>query len=198
MSSTPQNGEPSRIIGAISKFAGTLVGSVVSAGNRIIGSGSAPVVAKPKAPVKGQKKAAGKPVSEGPKKKEKVVKRKGTGSSGKSETFKKEPAQSPTKKKKAPKKTKKTAKNELSNHAQGSLISETGAEMNVPIEKQEPQAQLPIAEAEIADEKSSDVNGPPEESTEKKDTTESQKPSIPIIEYNDKANKAVVPTTSML
>jgi hypothetical protein len=205
---TPQNGEPSKIIGSISKFAGTLVGSAVIAGKRIFQSTPPPGKEpsdKPEektSPTRNQRKKKAVRTT----KKKKAVKRKGAGSSGKSETSKKEPVQSPAKKKKvatpkkkkAPKKTKKTTNNEVTNHAQGSLTSETGPETNVPIEKQKYQAQLPIADAEMADEKSINVNGSPEEGVEKRIATESQKPSIPIIEYNDKAKKTVVPITSVL
>ena len=86
----------------------------------------------------------------------------------------------------------------MSSHSQDGLTSETGAETRLPIEKQKPQVQLPIAEAETADKKLSSVNGSPEEGIEKEDMKEIQKSPIPIIEYNDKANKAVVPATSVL
>jgi len=49
--------------------------------------------------------------------------------------------------------------------------------------------QLPIAEAEMADKKFSNVNGSPKEGIEKKSTTKSPLYSIPIIEYNGKAKK---------
>ncbi len=211
---TLQNSESSRIIGSISKFAGTLVGTAVIAGKRIIGSITPPSEGpsdKPEdktsqARSQRKKKAVRRTETKVQKtKKKKAVKRKPADSSGKSGASKKKPVQSSAKKKKiaTPKKktvrheTKKAAKNEVSSHSLDGLTSETGAGTNAPIEKQKPQVHTPIAEVEMADKKSSNVNGSPEEDIEKKGTTESQKPSIPIIEYNDKANKAVVPTTSV-
>jgi hypothetical protein len=154
---TPQNSkpEPSRIIGSISKLAGALVGTAVVTGKRIIGLVTPPSKGpsdKPgektmRAPAKRKKKAVRKTEIKIPKpKKKKVVKRKGTGSSGKSGASKKKPTQSPAKKKKGttPKKkstrrkTKKTVKSEGSSHSQDGLISETSAGADVPIRKQEP------------------------------------------------------------
>jgi len=212
---TPQNSESSSVIGAISKFAGTLVGTAVITGKRIIGEAKPPSKGssdKPKkknipAQTKRKKKVVHKTETKAPKtKKEKGVKRKPAGSSGKSGASKKKPAQSPVKKKKiaTPKKktkrrkTKKTAKSEVSSHTQNGLTSETSAGTNTPTEKQKPQVQHPIAKAEIADKKSSNVNGSPEEGIKKKSATKSRKPSIPIIEYKDKANKAVATTASVL
>ncbi len=106
---TPQKGEPSKIIESVSKFAGTVVGSAVITGKRIIGS------AKPsskgskgnrgkktiRAPVQKKKKAARKVETKAPKtKKKKVVKRKGIGSSDKSAVSIKKRTHSPAKKKK--------------------------------------------------------------------------------------------------
>ena len=178
---TPQNGEPepSRIIGSISKLAGSLVGTAVVAGKRIIGEAAPPSKDpsdKPgrktmQARSQRRKKAVRKTKAKVPKtKKKKVVKRKPAGSSGKGGASKKKPAGSPAKKKKAstPKKktirrkTKKTAKNEVSSHSQDGLISETGVD------------------------------------TEKSGTTEIQKPPVRIIEYSKKPKKAVVPATSVL
>jgi len=154
---TPQNGEPgpSRIIGSISKLVGALVGTAVVTGKRIIGSVRPPSEGpsdKPgektvHAPAKRKKKAVRKTEIKIPKtKKKKVVKRKGTGSSGESGASKKKPTQSPAKKKKGatPKKettrrkTKKTTKSEGSSHSQDGLISEIDTGTNVPIGKQEP------------------------------------------------------------
>lgn len=196
---TPQNDEFLSIVGSISKFAGALVGTAVITGKRILGE------AKPPSEGSSDKLRKKNIPAQTNTKKKKAVKRKPAGSSGKSGASKKKPARSPAKKKKiaTPKKktvkrkTKKATKNELTSNSPDGLISETSAETTVPIEKQEPQVQQPIAEAEIADEKSSNVNGLPEKGTEKESTTESQKPSIPIIEYSDKADKAVVPTTSL-
>jgi len=95
---TPQNDEPSNVIGSISKFAGTLVGTAVVTGKRIIGSVTPPSEDpsdKPKkktmqARSQRKKKAVRKIEAKVPKtKKEKVVKRKGTGSSAKSEASEK-------------------------------------------------------------------------------------------------------------
>lgn len=139
---TPQNGEPepSRIIRSISKLTGALVGTAVITGKRIIGSvrppsegpsdkpGEKPV----HAPAKRKKKAVRKTGIKIPKtKKKKVLKGKGTGSSGESGASKKKPTQSPATKKKvaAPKKKttrhekKDTAKSEGSNHSQDGPIS---------------------------------------------------------------------------
>jgi len=134
---TPQNNEPLKIIGSISKFAGTLVGTAVITGKRIIHS-TIP-------PSKGQLNKSGKKTMQAPtkRKKKKVVKRKGTGSSSKGGVSKKKPVQSPAKKKKATTpgkkttrhKTKKIAKSEASSHSENSLTSKTGAGMNAPIEK---------------------------------------------------------------
>jgi len=137
---TPQKGEPSKIIGSVSKFAGTLVGTAVITGKRIIGSAK---------PAQKKRKAVRKAETKVPKtkKKKKVVKRKPTGSSGKGGASKKKLTQSPAKKKEVstPRKktthckTNKTAKNEVSSHSQDGLISETGAGANSPTGKQEPQ-----------------------------------------------------------
>lgn len=145
---TLQNGKPEalRIIESISKFVGVLVGTVVVTGKQIIGlvmSSGEGVSGKPvgktkRAPAKRKKKTAGKTETKVPKakkKKKKVVKPKGTGSSGKSGASKKKATQSPVKKKKitTPKKkttrhkTKKTVKNEGASHSEDGLISETGA-----------------------------------------------------------------------
>lgn len=154
---TPQNDEPepSRIIRSISKLAGALVGTAVVTGKRIIGSVRPPSEGpsdKPgeetvHAPAKRKKKAVRKTEIKIPKtKKKKVVKRKGTGSSGESGASKKTPTQSPAKKKKdaTPKKKttrrekKKTANSKGSSHSQDGLISEIDTGTNVPIGKQEP------------------------------------------------------------
>lgn len=154
---TPQNGEPepSRIIRSISKLAGALVGTAVVTGKRIFGSVRPPSEGpsdKPgeetvHAPAKRKKKAVRKTEIKIPKtKKKKVVKRKGTGSSGESGASKKTPTQSPAKKKKdaTPKKKttrrekKKTANSKGSSHSQDGLISEIDTGTNGPIGKQEP------------------------------------------------------------
>ena len=154
---TPQNDEPepSRIIRSISKLAGALVGTAVVTGKRIIGSVRPPSEGpsdKPggktvHAPPKRKKKAVRKTEIKIPKtKKKKVVKRKGTGSSGESGASKKTPTQSPAKKKKdaTPKKKttrrvkKKTANSKGSSNSQDGLISEIDTGTNVPIGKQEP------------------------------------------------------------
>lgn len=197
---TPQNGEPSRIIGAISKFAGTLVGTAVITGRRIIGSAAPPS----KGP---SDKPKGKTMQAPSKRKKKVVRRKGTGSSGKSVASKNKPAPSPAKKGKgvAPRKKmtshktkKKTETSKVSSRFQNNRSSKVDAEMNVPIGEQEPHLQLPVAEAEMADKKFSSANVSPNAGTEKNGTIRTQKPSVPIIEYNNKPKKAVVATTSVL
>jgi methionyl-tRNA synthetase len=135
------------------------------------------------APAKRRKKAVRKTETKVPKtkkKKKKVIKRKGTGSPQKSKTSKMKPAPSPAKKKKGvtPKKKttsrktkKKTAKGKVSSRFQNSRSS-VDAKMNVPIGKQVPQLQLPIAEAEMVSEKSSSAIASPEAGIEKNGTTE--------------------------
>lgn len=86
--------EPPKVIEAISRFAGTLVGTAVVTSKRIVDS-----VAPPSKGPSG--KAGEKTVRAPAKKKEKVIKRKTTGSSGKSGASKKKSIQSPAKKKKA-------------------------------------------------------------------------------------------------
>ena len=147
--------EPSRIIRSISKLAGALVGTAVVTGKRIIGSGYPPSEGPSDElgektvhpPAKRKMKAVRKTEIKIPKtKKKKVVKRKGTGSSGESGASEKTPTQSPAKKKKdaTPKKKtirrekKKTANSEGSSHSQDGLISEIDTGTNVPIGKQEP------------------------------------------------------------
>jgi hypothetical protein len=106
---TPQKGEPPKIIGSVSKFAGALVGTAVITGKRIIGSATPSSKGSPdkpgkktiRAPAQKKKKAARKAETKVPKtKKKKVVKRKGTGSSDKSGVSKKKRAYSPAKKNK--------------------------------------------------------------------------------------------------
>ncbi len=113
---TPQKGEPSKIIESVSKFAGTVVGSAVITGKRIIGSAKPSSKGSPnkpggktiRTPAKRKKKAVSKAETKVPKtKKKKVVKRKPSGSSGKGGVSKKKRTHSPAKKKKGvtPKKT---------------------------------------------------------------------------------------------
>jgi hypothetical protein len=106
---TPQKGEPSKVIGSVSKFAGTLVGTAVITGKRIIGSATLSSKGPPdksggktvRAPARKKRKAVRKTETKAPKtKKKKAVKRKGTGPSGKSVVSKKKRAHSPAKKKK--------------------------------------------------------------------------------------------------
>jgi len=101
---TPQNDEPSNVVGSISKFAGVLVGTAVVAGKRIIGSVTPPSKDpsdKPKkktmqARSQRKKKAVRKTEAKVPKtkkkkkrKKKKVVKLKGTDSTAKSKASEK-------------------------------------------------------------------------------------------------------------
>ncbi|MHC4412789.1 MAG: hypothetical protein ACYSYU_09465 [Planctomycetota bacterium] len=193
---TPQKGESSGIIGTISKFAGAAVGTAVITGKRIVGSATPP-----------SKGTSGRATRRAPAKiKKKVVKRKPAGSASKSGASRKKPAQSPVKKKKKSatprKKTKrrktkkKTAKSKVSGHSKDGLTPKTGTEINMLIEKQKSQLQIPIAEAETIDKDITSTNVSPKKSTGKKGATRSRKSSIPIIEYNDKAGKAVVPAAS--
>jgi hypothetical protein len=107
---TPKKGKPSKVIGSVSRFAGTLVGTAVITGKRIIDSASPSGKGKPdksggkgvRAPARKKKKAARKTETKAPKtKKKKVVKRKQTGPSGKSGASKKKRAQTTAKKKKS-------------------------------------------------------------------------------------------------
>ncbi|MBW7990936.1 MAG: hypothetical protein FVQ84_13100 [Planctomycetes bacterium] len=152
---TPKNGktEPLRVIGSISKLVGTVVGTTVVTGKRVIRSVrslSESLSDKPgktvhaPAPAKRKKKAVRKAGVKIPKtKKKKVVKRKGTGSSGVSRASKKTPKKSPAKKKKGVTLKKKTThletRSEGSSYPQVGLISEIDTGTNVPIEEQEPQ-----------------------------------------------------------
>ena len=117
---TPQNGEPSRIIGCISKLAGTLVGTVVVAGKRIVGAATSEgPLDKPKekiirAPAERKKKTVGKTKTKVLKvKKKKAVKRKPAGSSGKGGTSKKRVVQSPAKNKQGATPKKKTTRRKI-------------------------------------------------------------------------------------
>jgi len=103
-----QKVEPPKVIGAISKFAGALVGTAVVTGKRIVKTaaqtGEEPS-AKPKkksvrAPAKKRRKAAVKTKAKGRKVKKKATKKKSTGPRRKSKTSGKGPAQSPAKKQK--------------------------------------------------------------------------------------------------
>jgi len=109
---TRQNDESdaTKIIGSISKMAGTVAGSLVFTGKRIIltltpstdSSPDGPAIKSAQAPAKTKKKAVQKRELKAPKvKKKKAVKRKPAGSSGKSRTSKKKSTQSPAKKKKS-------------------------------------------------------------------------------------------------
>jgi len=99
--------EPSKVIGSISKLAGTLVGTAVVTGKRIIKTVSPSKAGSlgerrkktPQAPGKKAKKAVRK--TEGLKTKKKIAKRKSTGPSQKTVTPKKKAVQSPAKKKKS-------------------------------------------------------------------------------------------------
>jgi hypothetical protein len=114
---TPQKGEPSKIIGSVSKFAGTLVGTAVITGKRIIGSATPSSEGSPdkpgektiRAPAKRKKKAFSKAETKVPKtkNKKKVVKRKPTGAS------KKKLTQSPAKKKKGVTPKEKTTRDDM-------------------------------------------------------------------------------------
>ena len=107
---TSQNDEPSKIIESVSRFAGTVVGSAVITGKRIIGSAKPSSESSPdkpgekaiRTPAQKKRKAVRKAGTKIPKtkKKKKVVKRKGTGSSDKSGVSKKKRTHSPAKKKK--------------------------------------------------------------------------------------------------
>lgn len=189
----PQKNESSGIISAISKFAGTAVGTAVVTGKRIIGS-AAP----------SGKAVSGKATRRAPvKKRKKVVKRKRAGSAGKSGVSREKPAQSPAKNKKGAtrekakrRRTKKTAKGKMSSHSQNSLASKS-TEINMPIEKQKSQFRPLAAEAETAGKDFTDANVSPKKSTGRKGPAKSRKSSIPIVEYDSKAGKAVTPAASV-
>lgn len=120
---TPQKGEPSKIIGSVSKFAGTLVGTAVITGKRIIGSATPSSEGPPdkpgkktlRAPAQKKRKAVRKAETKVPKtkKKKKVVKRKPTGSSGKGVASKKKRTHSPAKKKKGLTPKEKTTRDDM-------------------------------------------------------------------------------------
>ena len=106
-----QKVEPPKVIGAISKFAGALVGTAVVTGKRIVktatpadeGPSAKPKKKSVRVPVKKRKKASVKTKAKGRKvkkkaAKKKVAKKKSTGLTGKSAKPRKGPAQSPTKK----------------------------------------------------------------------------------------------------
>ncbi len=104
-----QKVEPPKVIGAISKFAGVLVGTAVVTGKHIVktatqageGSSGEPREKIVLAPVrKKKKKAAVKTKAKGRKVKKKVAKKKRTGPAGNGRTPRKGPAQSPAKKRK--------------------------------------------------------------------------------------------------
>jgi len=105
---TPQKCEPSKVIGSISKFAGTLVGTAVVTGKRIVGSvrtsSESPLKKTEKktvqVPVETIKKVVHKPATTTKRKKKKVVKRKAKGLSAETAPPQGKPAQSPSKKKK--------------------------------------------------------------------------------------------------
>jgi hypothetical protein len=137
---TPQNGKPSRIIESISRFAGTLVGTVVLAGKQIIHLIVSPSeVPSDKLEKKTsqawsqtKKKTVRKKKIKTPKtKKKKAIKRKPADSTGKSGVSKKKRAQSPAKKKKGVtagknpthRKANKAAKTKVSSHSQDDLTS---------------------------------------------------------------------------
>jgi hypothetical protein len=192
---TPQKDESSGIISAISKFAGTAVGTAVVTGKRIIGS-TAP----------SGKVVSGKATRRAPvKKRKKVVKRKRAGSAGKSGASRKKPVQSPAKKKKGAipgKKTKrrkvkkkKTAKGKVASHSQEGLTSKS-TEISMPIEKQKSQQQMLIAKAETAGKDFTGAKVSSKKNRKGKGTAKLRKSSIPIIEYDSKAGKAVVSAVS--
>jgi hypothetical protein len=119
---TPQKGEPSKIIESVSKFAGTVVGSAVITGKRIIGSAKPSSKGPPdkpgkktiRTPAKRKKKAVSKAETKVPKtKKKKVVKRKPTGSSDKGGVSKKKRTNSPAKKKKGVTPKEKTTQDDM-------------------------------------------------------------------------------------
>jgi hypothetical protein len=150
--------EPSNVIGSISKLVGTVVGTTVVTGKRVIRSvkssnrslsnkrGGKTVHASAERKKKAVRKTGVKTTTT---KKKKAVKRKGTGSSGTSRAPKKAPAKSSAKKKKVVAHRKKTTSSktkkairteELSDSSVGLITGpEIDAGTNVPIGGQEPQ-----------------------------------------------------------
>ena len=201
----PQNKELSGIIGAIFKFIGVLVGTVVITGKRIIDLGTSPGEGTSDNP---KKKSVRKTKAKVPKtKKKKEVKRKSTGPSGKGGASVKKSTRSPAKKKKktstpkkktTPRKTKKTAKSEASSHSHDDLTSKASTGTNKPSEKQESSSLPSIAEIKMAAMDDDGANDRPREDTEISGTTEIQKLPIPVVEYDNRADNAVVPITSVL
>ncbi len=147
--------EPLKVVGSISKLVGTVVGTTVVTGKRVIRSvkpsgeepSNKPGGKTAHAPAKKKKVAVG---DTGTKttttKKKKVTKRKGTGSSGVGGASKKTTAKSPAKKKKVAARRKKTTRRTTKKATRGEglsdaktgLISEKDTGMNVPIGGQEP------------------------------------------------------------
>jgi len=107
---TPQNSESSSVIGAISKFAGTLVGTAVITGKRIVKTAARageepsgkPREKTEKTPARKKKKTAVKTKAKGRKVKKKVAKKKSTGPGHKGKTSRRGSAQPPAKKQGAP------------------------------------------------------------------------------------------------
>ncbi|HIJ66794.1 MAG TPA: hypothetical protein HPP87_03095 [Planctomycetes bacterium] len=97
-----QQAGPSQVIGAVSKFAGVLVGTAVVTGRRIIKTVSQPDQGRQAKPGKKSvqapagKKATGK--TKGRKAEKKAAKKKETGPAGKAKTSPKTSEQSPAKK----------------------------------------------------------------------------------------------------
>jgi hypothetical protein len=148
--------EPAKVIGSISKLVGTVVGTTVVTGKRVIRSVKSSNDNRPKksdvkstsTPAKKRKKAVRKAgVKTSTTKKKKVTKRKGTGSSGVSGASKKITSKSPAKKKKVATRkkittrrtTKKATSSKGLNDSQIDLKPEIDTGTNVPIEGQESQ-----------------------------------------------------------
>jgi len=100
--------EPPKVIGAISRFAGALVGTAVVTGKRIIKTAAQageepsgkPEKKAVRAPAGKKKKAAVKTKAKGRKVKKKAAKKKSTGPRRESKTSRKKSAHSPAKKQK--------------------------------------------------------------------------------------------------
>ena len=146
--------EPLKVVGSISKLVGTVVGTTVVTGKRVIRSvkpsGESPSKKlggkTAHAPAKKKKAAVGETGAKTTTKK-KVTKRKGTNSSGVSGASKKTIAKSPAKKKKVAARKKKTTHRKTKKatisgglgDSKVGLKSEIDSETNVSIGRQEPQ-----------------------------------------------------------
>jgi len=150
--------EPSKIVGAISKLAGTLVGTAVVTGKRIVRNVTPPSGASSELKEKSVQARAKRKKRVTRKKKKKAVKRKGTSQARKGGTSKEKSVQAPAKSKKRvtrkeetkgrkTKKKRKIAKREVTNPRR-----KVGTSREVEGVK-EPEPQPEVAQAELYSDK---------------------------------------------